>query len=80
MDSRVTIIGGGAWGLSTALHLMQAGFTNLTVFERSERMPSRYSAGWDINKIVRAEYEDKFYTQLALVSLLLDRFRRDNSD
>lgn len=67
-NSRVVIVGGGAWGLSTALHLTRAGFTNVTVFERGEAIPSRYSAAWDLNKIVRAEYEDPFYTKLALVS------------
>ena len=66
-NSRIAIIGGGAWGLSTALHLNSAGYTDITVFERSPQQPSRYSAAWDLNKIVRAEYEDRFYTELALV-------------
>ena len=64
----IFILGGGAWGLSTALHLNQAGYTNITIFERSEDIRSPYSAAYDLNKIVRAEYEDKFYTELALVS------------
>lgn len=72
-NRRIAIIGGGAWGLSTALHLRQAGYTDITVFERAERIPSRYSAACDINKIVRAEYEDKFYSNLALVSYLSDQ-------
>lgn len=55
--------------MSTALHLNAAGFTDVTVFERAPRQPSTYSAAWDLNKIVRAEYEDPFYTKLALVSL-----------
>ena len=72
-DSRVAIIGGGAWGLSTALHLNSAGYTDITVFERAPQQPSRYSAAWDLNKIVRAEYEDRFYTELALVGSMLIR-------
>jgi sarcosine oxidase/L-pipecolate oxidase len=64
----IAIVGGGAWGLSTALHLHQSGYTNITVFETADSIPSRYSAAYDINKIVRAEYEDSFYTDLALVS------------
>lgn len=64
----VAILGGGAWGLSTALHLVEAGHTNITVFERDERIPSQYSAAADLNKIIRAEYEDGFYTDLVLVS------------
>lgn len=67
-NSPVIIVGGGAWGLSTALHMTDAGYTNITVYERAEQIPSPYSAAWDINKIVRAEYEDPFYTKLALVS------------
>lgn len=67
-DAPIIIVGAGAWGLSTALHLRQAGHTDVTVFERAERVPSPYSAAWDINKIVRPEYEDGFYTELALVS------------
>ena len=67
-DGAIAIVGGGAWGLSTALHLTNAGHTNITVFERGNDIPSPYSAAWDINKIVRAEYEDPFYTKLALVS------------
>ncbi|KAI7241506.1 oxygen oxidoreductase [Hortaea werneckii] len=65
-DAPIIIVGAGAWGLSTALHLRQAGYTDVTVFERAERVPSPYSAAWDINKIVRPEYEDGFYTELAL--------------
>ena len=39
------------------------------MYERADEIPSPYSAAWDINKIIRAEYEDPFYTKLALVSL-----------
>lgn len=68
-ESQIAIIGAGAWGLSSALHLHQAGYTNITIFERSEVIPSPYSAAFDLNKIVRAEYEVKqpnvhgFYVQ-----------------
>ena len=67
----IVIIGCGTWGLSTALHLTNAGYTNVIVFDRASEIPSRYSAGYDLNKIVRPEYEDPFYTDLALVSLTL---------
>lgn len=53
--------------MSTALHLTNAGYTDITVFERAETIPSPYSAAWDLNKIVRPEYEDPFYTKLTLV-------------
>lgn len=70
-DAPVIIVGGGAWGLSTALHMTNDGYSNITIYERAEQIPSPYSAAWDINKIVRAEYEDPFYTKLALVSIVL---------
>lgn len=63
----VAIIGGGAFGLSTALELSNQGYTNITVFEKDEEIPSRWSAANDLNKIMRAEYEDDFYTDLAVV-------------
>ncbi|KAI5460694.1 oxygen oxidoreductase [Mariannaea sp. PMI_226] len=65
-QSRVIILGGGAWGLSTALHLVLVGYTDITILERAETIPSRFSAAYDLNKIVRAEYEDDFYSKLAL--------------
>jgi sarcosine oxidase/L-pipecolate oxidase len=68
-DAPIAILGAGAWGLSTALHLNTAGYTNITVFDHSQTIPSQHSAAWDLNKIVRAEYEDPFYAKLALVSL-----------
>ena len=54
-------------GLSTALHLSRAGFHNVTVLEKDTQIPPRSSAANDINKIVRAEYEDPFYTDLTIV-------------
>lgn len=65
-DSSILIVGAGVFGLSTALHLARDGYTNVTVLDR-EAVPSQFSAGTDLNKIVRAEYEDPFYTELALV-------------
>ncbi|KAF2850963.1 FAD dependent oxidoreductase [Plenodomus tracheiphilus IPT5] len=62
----IAIIGGGAFGLSTALELSNKGYTDITVFEKDEEIPSRWSAGNDLNKIMRAEYEDEFYTNLAV--------------
>ena len=64
----IAIIGGGAFGLSTALELSNKGYTNITVFEKDDEIPSRWSAANDLNKIMRAEYEDEFYTSLAVVS------------
>ncbi|KAJ5131032.1 FAD dependent oxidoreductase [Penicillium bovifimosum] len=65
----IIIVGGGAFGLSTALHLTRSGFTDISVFERDDHIPPRYSAANDLNKIVRAEYEDPFYTDLTIKAI-----------
>ncbi|KAJ3512637.1 hypothetical protein NM208_g15297 [Fusarium decemcellulare] len=65
----ILIVGGGAFGLSTVLHLLQAGFKDITVLDRDDEIPSRFSAANDLNKIVRAEYEDDFYTDLTLKAI-----------
>lgn len=64
----IIILGAGAFGLSTALHLSESGYTNITVLDKGKEFPSGYSAANDVNKILRAEYEDRFYTDLAIVS------------
>ncbi|KAJ4213261.1 hypothetical protein NW759_011103 [Fusarium solani] len=65
----ILIVGVGAFGLSTVLHLLEAGFKDITVLDRDDEVPSRFSAANDINKIVRAEYEDDFYTDLTLKAI-----------
>lgn len=67
----IVIVGAGAFGLSTALHLVQAGYTNITVLDKGATVPSGFSAANDINKILRVEYDDDFYTELAVVSIFL---------
>ncbi|PMB72284.1 L-pipecolate oxidase [Beauveria bassiana] len=68
-NKTILIIGGGAFGLSTALYLAEAGYQDVTVLERDLQIPPRYSAANDLNKIVRAEYEDSFYTELTLKAI-----------
>ncbi len=65
-DESILIVGAGTFGLSTALELALHGYHNITVLDRASEIPSPYSAGCDLNKILRAEYEDPFYTDLAL--------------
>lgn len=67
-NEHIVIIGGGAFGLSTAFELSQQGYTDITVFEKDSEIPSRWSAANDLNKIMRAEYEDPWYTELGVVS------------
>jgi len=73
-DTSVFIVGASVFGLSTALHLAQAGYENITVFDRSTTLPSPFAASHDLNKIIRAEYgadhaSDDFYTDLALSAI-----------
>ena len=63
----IVIVGAGAFGLSTALHLSQAGYSNITVLDKSQEIPSGFSAAKDVNKIMRPEYDDLFYTDLTVV-------------
>ncbi|CAO1616011.1 unnamed protein product [Sympodiomycopsis kandeliae] len=62
---RIAIIGGsGTFGASTALELARRGFKNVTTLDVYP-CPSEWSAGNDLNKIIRSEYSDLFYSKLA---------------
>lgn len=50
-DQTILIVGGGTFGLSTALHLARRGYTNVTVLD-PHPIPSALSAGNDVNKTV----------------------------
>lgn len=59
----IIIIGAGVFGLSTAIHLAQGGFRNVTVFDTQDYELSKYdytlgcdSASADMNKIIRSAY------------------------
>lgn len=67
-DRAILIVGAGTFGLASAHRLSRAGYTNITVLDKDSQVPSRASAGFDLNKIVRAEYADPFYTPYTLVS------------
>ncbi|CAI4216984.1 unnamed protein product [Parascedosporium putredinis] len=62
------IIGSGVFGVSTAYHLIQKYPTaSVTLVDRDAYdAESRVAASWDWNKVVRADYDDKVYCQLAL--------------
>lgn len=66
-NQSILILGGGCFGLATAFELAQKGYKNVTILEKDVDVPSRFSAAYDLNKVIRAEYADDFYTQLALV-------------
>lgn len=60
------IIGAGVFGASTALHLsQQEASASIILIDRSP-FPCPFGASHDINKIIRADYSDKFYCKLAL--------------
>ncbi|KAG1818332.1 FAD dependent oxidoreductase [Suillus variegatus] len=61
----VVIVGAGAFGLSTAYHLLERGYTDVTVLDRAGHLPAVDAASTDINKVVRSCYGDPIYTRLA---------------
>lgn len=71
------IVGAGVFGISTAYHLIKK-YPNasVTVVDRDAYdADSRVAASWDWNKVVRADYDDIVYCQLALEAQ--DVFRSD---
>jgi NADPH-dependent 2,4-dienoyl-CoA reductase/sulfur reductase-like enzyme len=46
----VIIVGAGCFGISTAYHLLQRGYTDVTVLDRSVELPAPDAASTDINK------------------------------
>ncbi|OLN87297.1 L-saccharopine oxidase 3 [Colletotrichum chlorophyti] len=66
--SSIVIIGAGTFGISTAYHLAKRGYTDVTCIDRHP-VPSPDSAGYDLNKIIRTEYDEPLYTELALEAL-----------
>jgi sarcosine oxidase/L-pipecolate oxidase len=49
-NESVLIVGAGCFGISTAYHLLQRGFTDVTVLDRSKTLPAPDAASTDINK------------------------------
>ncbi|KAK5058591.1 hypothetical protein LTR84_010854 [Exophiala bonariae] len=71
------IVGAGVFGISTAYHLIRK-YPNasVTVVDRDAYdAESRVAASWDWNKVVRADYDDIVYCELALEAQ--DIFRND---
>ncbi|TFK20780.1 FAD dependent oxidoreductase [Coprinopsis marcescibilis] len=64
-DSTILILGSGCFGTSTAYHLLQRGYTNVTILDKSPSLPAPDAGSNDINRIVRSSYADSFYAQLA---------------
>ncbi|KAL4767062.1 FAD dependent oxidoreductase [Aspergillus nidulans var. acristatus] len=61
----ILVIGAGVFGLSTALELAKRGYTNITVLDRHVP-PVVDGSSVDISRIIRADYADPIYAQMAL--------------
>ncbi|KAK2797394.1 hypothetical protein FQN50_009195 [Emmonsiellopsis sp. PD_5] len=65
-ETSYLIVGAGCFGASTALALKKSKLNaNITLVDRTA-FPCPSAAGHDLNKIIRAEYEDSMYMRLAL--------------
>ncbi|KAH8115300.1 FAD dependent oxidoreductase [Phellopilus nigrolimitatus] len=80
LSSKVVIVGSGCFGISTALHLLQRGYTNVTVLDRAPSLPAVDAASTDMNKVVRSSYHDAFYTRLAREAIAAWKNREDWGD
>lgn len=49
-EDRIVIVGAGCFGVSTAYHLLERGFINVSIIERSETLPAKDAASNDINR------------------------------
>lgn len=64
----ILIVGGGAFGTSSAYHLSRRGYTRVTVLDRFAA-PSKDAAATDLNKIVRFDYPNPLYSRLGLEAM-----------
>lgn len=75
-DSDILIVGAGIFGLSTAVHLASSSSSSdrpltVTLLDTRPHAPQPLFGGAsnDVNKIVRADYVDPFYTELGYETL-----------
>lgn len=68
--AKIVIVGGGTFGLSTALWLVRNDYQNVVVVDLYD-IPSDISAANDVNKIIQSSYTDEFHEKLARESLEL---------
>ncbi|RDW64639.1 hypothetical protein BP6252_10290 [Coleophoma cylindrospora] len=59
----VLVVGAGAFGLSTALHLKRRGVASVVLIDKNP-FPSLDAASNDTSRIVRPDYPDAFYANL----------------
>jgi sarcosine oxidase/L-pipecolate oxidase len=63
-NERIVIVGAGVFGLSTALNLVEEGYSSVTVLDRSVP-PVPDGSSNDISRVIRFDYGDKIYAQIA---------------
>ncbi|KAK8157589.1 putative sarcosine oxidase [Phyllosticta citrichinensis] len=68
MNESVIVIGSGTWGSSTALELAKRGYTNVICLDKRP-FPSLDSAAYDLNKIIRTEYDEELYSEMAIEAI-----------
>jgi len=66
---RYIIVGAGTFGASTALHLKQSHPDSEVILLDRTPFPCPSAAGHDLNKVIRAEYSDTLYMELALEAI-----------
>ncbi|KIX99922.1 uncharacterized protein Z520_04559 [Fonsecaea multimorphosa CBS 102226] len=79
VPQHILIIGAGVFGLSTALSLLSNpayNATRITIIDGSPSLPNPSGSSVDANRIVRADYADKHYAQLASQAQELWRDKR----
>jgi len=68
-DGSYVIVGAGVFGTSVALHLIQKyPSANVILIDRTP-FPSQVGASWDWNKVIRADYTNLLYMELALEAM-----------
>jgi NADPH-dependent 2,4-dienoyl-CoA reductase/sulfur reductase-like enzyme len=69
-NERVLIVGAGCFGLSTAYHLLRRGFADVTVLDRSEKLPAPDAASNDMNRSEQARVYFPFSETFLTISHL----------
>ncbi|KAK2750965.1 hypothetical protein FQN57_000040 [Myotisia sp. PD_48] len=65
LPNSILIVGGGVFGLSTALALCRRHTGKITLVESSQTIPNPEGSSVDSSRIIRADYADPAYSRLA---------------
>ena len=67
-NTKMLIVGAGAFGTSTAYHLSLRGYKSIQVLDRYP-IPSCEAASTDISKIIRSDYNEPLYATMGVQSI-----------